>query len=104
MRRRVRVIDHIATISAGGTNSVVPPFGLFGGLPGSTARVELSEGAAPLDRRSGILKPGQTVGMVAAAGGGFGDPKKRDRQHVMRDLREERISRRAAVEIYGLEV
>ncbi|MBI1778105.1 MAG: hydantoinase B/oxoprolinase family protein [Proteobacteria bacterium] len=102
MRRRVRVLDHVATISAGGTSSVMPPFGLSGGLPGCPSRVELSQGAAPLNRRSGTLQPDQTVGMVAASGGGFGDPKKRDRKLVLRDLREERISQRAAVEIYGL--
>jgi N-methylhydantoinase B len=104
MRRRVRMIDHAATISAGGTNSIVAPFGLFGGLPGSTARVELSEGVAPLNRRASILKPGQSVGMVAAAGGGYGNPRERDRGLVRRDLKEQRISRRAAVEIYGLEI
>jgi len=104
LRRRVRMLDHVARISAGGTNSIVPPFGLFGGEPGSTARVELSEGAQPLERRAGILQPGQSVGMVAAGGGGFGDPKKRDRALVERDLREERISRQAAVEIYGFEL
>jgi N-methylhydantoinase B len=41
--------------------------------------------------------------MVAAAGGGYGDPKDRDRALVRRDLREDRISREAAVEIYGLD-
>ncbi|MFC7400624.1 hydantoinase B/oxoprolinase family protein [Chelatococcus sp. GCM10030263] len=104
MRRRVRVLDHVATISAGGTNSVVPPFGLFGGLPGTVARVELSEGVPPLHKRAGVLQPGQSVGMVAAAGGGYGDPKKRDRARVLRDLKEERISVKAAVEIYGLDL
>lgn len=104
LRRRVRILDHVARISAGGTNSIIPPFGLFGGEPGSTARVELSPGAKPLDRRAGILQPGQSVGMVAAGGGGFGDPRKRDRALVERDLREERISRQAAVEIYGLKL
>jgi N-methylhydantoinase B len=104
LRRRVRVLDHVARISAGGTNSIVPPFGLFGGQPGSTARVELSKDTTPLNRRAGVLQPGQTVGMVAAGGGGFGDPRKRDRKLVERDLREERISRRAAAEIYGLEI
>jgi N-methylhydantoinase B len=103
LRRRVRMIDHVATISAGGTSSRLGPFGLFGGMPGEVARVELSEGAAPLNRRAGTLQPEQWVGMVAAAGGGYGDPKKRDRQRVLRDLKEERISRRAAIEIYGLE-
>lgn len=104
LRRRVEMLDHTARISAGGTNSIVPPFGLKGGQDGLTARVELSLGAKPLDRRAGILQPGEWVGMVAAGGGGFGDPKKRDRALVERDLREERISREAAVEIYGLKL
>lgn len=104
LRRRVKMLDHTARISAGGTNSIVPPFGLAGGEPGSTARVELSPGAKPLERRAGILQAGEWVGMVAAGGGGFGDPKKRDRALVERDLREERISRQAAVNLYGLKL
>ncbi|MBO1079218.1 hydantoinase B/oxoprolinase family protein [Roseomonas haemaphysalidis] len=103
MRRQIRVLDHVATVSAGGTNNVVPPFGLDGGLPGMTGRVELSEGAAPLNRRAGILQPGQSIGMLGAAGGGYGDPRLRDRALVRRDLREDRISAEAAREIYGLE-
>ena len=103
MRRRVRVIDHAATISAGGTNSTIPPFGLFGGLPGTETRVELPEGAPPLKRRAGILSAGQAIGMVAAGGGGYGDPRERDRASVLRDMKEDRISKRAAVEIYGLD-
>ena len=103
MRRRARILDHVATISAGGTNSVVPPFGLDGGRSGSVARVELPEGVS-LHRRAGRLAPGQWVGMVAASGGGYGDPKERDRALVLRDLREDRISREAAVAIYGLDL
>ena len=103
LRRRVSMLGHEATISAGGTNSIVPPFGLAGGLPGTVARVELPAGAAPLDKRSGVLQGGQAIGMVAAGGGGYGDPKERDRDLVLRDLREDRISVRAAVEVYGLD-
>lgn len=67
------------------------------------ARVELSPGAVPLQKRAGFLKPNQWVGMVAAGGGGYGDPKRRDRSLVSRDLREERISSTSAIEIYGLD-
>lgn len=104
MRRRVRMLDHTARISAGGTNNIVPPFGLAGGLPGLTARVELPAEAPPLKHRAGILQPDQWVGMIGAAGGGFGDPKSRDREAVRRDLREDRISREAARDIYGLDI
>jgi N-methylhydantoinase B len=102
MRRRARILGHVATVSAGGTNSAVPPFGLDGGHPGSVARVELPEGVS-LHRRAGRLCPGQSIGMIAAAGGGYGDPKERDRALVLRDLREDRISREAAIAIYGLD-
>ena len=103
LRRRVRMLDHTATLSAGGTTNRIPPFGLFGGLPGTVARVELPDDAPALVGRDGILTAGQTVGIVPAAGGGYGDPRKRSRERVRRDLREDRISRRAAVEIYGLD-
>lgn len=104
MRRRVRVLDHVANISAGGTNTRLPPYGLFSGHSGAPARVEMPDGAPPLDRRKSVLQAGQAVGMVAAGGGGFGDPKLRSRDLVIRDLREERISEAAARDIYGLDI
>lgn len=103
MRRRTRVLDHVATVSAGGTNAIVPPFGLRGGLPGQTCRVELSEGARPLVKREGVLQPNEWLAMIAAAGGGYGDPRARDRAMVQKDLREDRISIEAAIQIYGLD-
>jgi N-methylhydantoinase B len=103
MRRRTRVLDHVATVSAGGTNAIVPPFGLFGGLPGQVCRVELSEGVPPLVRRAGVLESGQWLAMIGASGGGYGDPRARDRALVEKDLREDRISLEAAVDIYGLD-
>jgi N-methylhydantoinase B len=104
MRRRVRVLDHVANISAGGTNTRLPPYGLFSGHSGAPARVEMPDGAPPLDRRKSVLQAGQAVGMVAAGGGGFGDPRLRSRELVIRDLKEERISEAAARDIYGLEI
>ncbi|AHF79174.1 N-methylhydantoinase B, Amino acid transport andmetabolism (plasmid) [Sodalis praecaptivus] len=100
--RRVRILDHEATLSAGGTSSEIAPFGLEQGLAGSVARVALPPGAQPLHHRSGVLQAGEWIEMIAAGGGGFGDPQQRDRQRVCRDLLEERISRQAAIEIYGL--
>ncbi|TKI07010.1 hydantoinase B/oxoprolinase family protein [Martelella alba] len=103
MRRRVRVLDHTATLSAGGTNSQIAPFGLAGGQPGLTARVVMPVDAPPLRQRAGVLRAGQSVEMIAAGGGGFGDPTARDRALVLRDLKEERISLSAAIDIYGLD-
>ena len=103
IRRQARIIGHDATISAGGTSSVIPPFGLFGGHPGSLSRVELAEGAPPLFKRAGRLEANQWVAMIAAGGGGYGDPRHRERALVLRDLREQRISKATAIEIYGVD-
>ena len=103
IRRKVKALDHTATVSAGGTNAIVPPWGLFGGLDGTTTNVELGDGVAPLKKRVGRVGPSQTLAMVASSGGGYGDPKKRDRALVLKDLREDRISEKAAREIYGHE-
>jgi N-methylhydantoinase B len=104
MRRQIKVLNHNATVSAGGTNAIMPPWGLFGAESGITTNVELGDGVAPLVKRAGKVGAGQTIAMVAASGGGYGDPKERDRELVRRDLREGRISTQAAREIYGLDI
>ncbi|NSC19996.1 hydantoinase B/oxoprolinase family protein [Streptomyces albus subsp. chlorinus] len=64
------------------------PWGLFGGLPGSSARVELSEGARPVVGGHTVLRPGDRVSVVTAGAGGYGDPAERDPARIERDLRE----------------
>jgi N-methylhydantoinase B len=54
-------------------------------------------------RRAGVLESGQWLAMIGASGGGYGDPRARDRALVEKDLREDRISYEAAVDIYGLD-
>src|SRR5690606_6974994 len=99
-RRTVRVLGHDAVVHAGGTNAILPPFGLDGGLPGQVCRVELS-GNAKLSKRSGKLSADQTVTMIAASGGGYGPPLERPREKIEKDIREERISAAAATLHYG---
>jgi N-methylhydantoinase B len=38
-----------------------------------------------------------------AGGGGYGPPSKRSRERVLADILDGKISRKAAVEIYGLD-
>jgi N-methylhydantoinase B len=103
IRRRISAVDHQATVNLGGPNNIVPAWGLEGGMPGGLARIELGEGVPALQRRNGVIGAGQWAAAVTSGGGGHGDPRLRDRDAVRRDLREERISPRAAREIYGLE-
>ncbi len=102
IRRRVRAIGHTATVNLGGPNNIEPAWGLGGGLPGGLARIELGPGVR-LERRNGVIGDGQWAAAVTSGGGGQGDPRRRARDLVRRDLREDRISPAAARAIYGLE-
>ncbi|MDX0110177.1 hydantoinase B/oxoprolinase family protein [Sinorhizobium meliloti] len=99
-RRTVRVLGHDAIVHAGGTNAILPPFGIDGGQPGQVCRVELSSGNK-LTKRSGKMKADDTVTMIAASGGGYGSPSERPRDKIEKDLREERVSLAAAKDYYG---
>ena len=102
-RRRIRAIGHDAAINLGGPLNKIPALGLEGGHPGGLARIELDAGVQPLNRRDGTIPAGQAAAAITPGGGGWGDPALRDRDLVRRDLREGRISARAAAEIYRLE-
>ena len=65
-----------------------------------------------LERSSGAVSPAKFSGLPVTfgerivvrmpGGGGWGAPRDRKRDEVISDLRDEVISREAAVEIYGL--
>jgi N-methylhydantoinase B len=69
------------------------PQGLFGGLPGTTARYVLNPGKADervLSSKTPYipLSAGTVVWLQSAGGGGYGDPKHRAPELVERDLRD----------------
>lgn len=83
------------------------PYGLEGGQPGSLSRTTVlrSDGrqeSLPSKTSGVLLRQGDVVRIETSGGGGHGDPKNRDRSRVKADVAEGMISRRAAVEIYGL--
>jgi N-methylhydantoinase B len=92
-----------------GDGDVEPNYGLFGGSGSCLNLIELTlpdsdEKLIPLskDMIHGI-KANTLYYQIAGGGGGYGDPKKRDRESVIRDLQNEVISLEAAREMYGLE-
>ncbi len=48
------------------------------------------------------LDAGEAYVLHSGGGGGFGDPKKRDKDAVLRDLRLGYISQETARKVYGL--
>jgi N-methylhydantoinase B len=77
----------------------LPPEGLFGGRPG--ARAQFLVNGVPGDPYGLTrLKPGDTVLMDAAGGGGYGEPRERDPELLARDLREGKVSAESAQRDY----
>lgn len=101
IHRRLRVVGHEAQFGVNSTRRLSAPWGLFGGREGGKGSLALSEGAAPLRRSAGPLRPGEAVSIRTPGAGGYGDPRARDRALVERDLREGKISEAVAREVYG---
>ena len=80
-----------------------PPEGLFGGKPGARARF-LVNGQPGNPYGLTQLKPGDTVVMDAAGGGGFGDPFERDPELVARDVAQGYLSADSARKDYRVVV
>ncbi len=50
------------------------------------------------------IPPGERLRLELPGGGGFGDPKKREREKVLRDVREGLVSPEAAEKVYGVTI
>jgi N-methylhydantoinase B len=80
-----------------------PARGVLGGAPGLPSRVLWNgrENGFPLKGKSRIAA-GDRLHVRYPGGGGFGDPRERDRAAVSADLEAGRISEAAARKVYGL--
>ena len=79
-----------------------PPRGLLGGGAGAAAAAFIDQVTpVPLKSRA-TLPPGSVISFHFAGGGGYGDPRTRERAAVERDLLEGKISAQAARTTYGL--
>ncbi len=83
------------------------PQGVFGGLPGTSARYVLNPGT-PQERVLSSKTPyirfaeGTVVWLQSAGGGGYGDPKKRAVELVKRDLRDGYVTKASAEKHYRM--
>ena len=93
---------HPMTVFCMANRTEFPPLGFHGGRPGAL-RVTRINGEAVHPKGHYRLQPGDEVALLQAGGGGFGDPAKRPRALVLRDLESGYISPEGAARDYGLE-
>jgi len=78
-----------------------PPVGMRGGQPGGLREVRVNgKKAHPKGRY--LLAPGDRLTTLEAGGGGFGDPRRRDRASVRHDVEMGYVSPKSAANDYGL--
>jgi N-methylhydantoinase B len=80
-----------------------PAAGVLGGLSGAPSVITLDDGSKPHPKSRSSVSPEQRITLLYAGGGGYGDPKLRDRDAVRADLRDGYITPDAARRDYGLE-
>jgi N-methylhydantoinase B len=92
-------------MTAGYTRSRILPWGIDGGLEGSPNYVEVLRTDGSSERyafASGItVNADDVIRIHTGAGGGAGDPAKRDREAIADDIRNGFITAERAREIYG---
>lgn len=104
--RRYRILADDVTLSLYSDRFKLPPLGREGGKDAERASlvVERGEKRIVLGANSTFaLQRDDVVEIRVAGGGGWGDPLKRDRHLVLRDLEDGVITYHEACEVYGLE-
>ncbi len=108
VRRDIRSLIDELSFARYGDRQAFAPFGLFGGKEGSKGKFVLNSDTPdekPL-KSKGLdkLKKGDVVSLRLPGAGGYGDPRDRDREAVLRDVRDGKVSREKAKEDYGVDV
>ncbi len=91
-----------------GDGDFEPAFGLFGGGDATLNFIRLTypDGRTVVPKNKDLITgvpKGTVYHQVAGGGGGYGDPRKRDRGQLRQEVRNGVISEQAAREAYGLE-
>ena len=105
LTRSYRLLAHEAVLQLRADRTEHPPYGLFGGLPGSPSR-NFIEVDGVLESLPGKVTLNITAGTLIrhdqAAGGGYGDPYLRSLAKIRADLADEKICAANAERLYGV--
>jgi N-methylhydantoinase B len=88
--------------------TINPPWGLLGGQPAAPSYIIVRPGTQQeriLRAKGSTIKPlavGEELALRSGGGGGWGDPRKRDPDLVLEDVRNEFISKKQARDEYAV--
>lgn len=101
----MRPMDHECEVGGANDRCIIPPYGVFGGMPGLHGENKIihADGSeTPIDRAGGkTARPGDVLYFRAPGGGGYGDPLERDLDHLQHDLEIGLVSAASARRDYG---
>ena len=104
-RRDIRLDEAEAVLQIRSDRKKIRPYGLYGGRPGQPSANVLNpdRNARPLESKvTTTMFRGDVIRHEWAGGGGWGDPLERDPERVLRDVRNEYVSRESARDDYGV--
>ena len=103
--RDYRVSEDSAVVQIRADRQQIPPYGLSGGAPGKPGECIFDPYGQPKKLPSKVTMDchrGDVVRWVLPGGGGWGDPLEREPEQVLRDVRNEIVSRESAQSDYGV--
>src|SRR6185503_5544433 len=104
-RRDYRFVEEEGTLQVRSDRRDHRPFGLYGGSPGAPSENYLNpdgENRVLPSKLTMTVRRGDVFRHVLAGAGGWGDPLERDPAAVLRDIRNELLSREKAAADYGV--
>jgi N-methylhydantoinase B len=107
IRKDVEIRNSKALITLLGDRHVNPPYGLFGGKPGTLAETILvrdGEKTALGSKQSLQLKRGDIISYRLSGAGGYEDPAKRDPARIESDLLDGYVTEAGAERDYGFRI
>jgi N-methylhydantoinase B len=107
VRKDVEVRNGTAFVTLLSDRHKFPPYGLFGGRPGTLAQtVLIREGTETMlgSKESLVLERGDVISYRLSGAGGYGDPRQRDVKRIEQDLIDGYVTDGGARRDYGVEV
>jgi len=108
IRRNIRTLAENITFSSLADRQEIAPWGLKKGKPGRGGayyRITPEESIKLGSKISDVkLNKGDIISVQTPGSGGYGDPREREREAVIRDIVEGKISRESAEEDYKIKI